>query len=544
MGLLGAVLGVIGFGFGLPIGLLIGFFFFIYSKPSRDLQDPIIRPLHEFDSKTLQTLLHEIPSWVKSPDYERVDWLNRFLYDMWPYLDKAICNAIRSTTKPIFDQYTGQYHIESIEFDHLTLGSLPPTICGVKIIETQEKELVIEPRIQWASNCNMVVSLKVLSLKLTVQVLDLQVSFAPRVTLKPLVPTFPCFANLSVCLMEKPHVDFGLKVLGGDLMAIPILYQFVQDTIAEEITNLYHWPNVLEIPILENASEATRPVGILHVKVVRALNLLKMDFLGKSDPYVKLSVSGEGLPSKKTSIKMSNLNPEWNEQFKFIVKDPATQVLQMHVYDWEKVKMHDKLGMQVIPLSSLTPCETKEFTLDLLKNLSLNDPQNKRNRGKITVELTFDPFKEESGKFSGTLVGECKGNSIIRRAAEESSSSGGVLSLTVESAEDVEGKHHSNPYAVILFGGEKKQTKVMKKTRNPRWNEEFQFVLEEAPINEKINIQVWSKRRGFNLFPKEPLGYVDINLHDVVNNGRINERYHLINSKNGMIHIEISWSTI
>lgn len=80
-----------------------------------------------------------------------------------------------------------------------------------------------------------------------------------------------------------------------------------------------------------------KPVGILHVKVVRAFNLRKMDFLGKSDPYVKLSLSGDRLPSKKTSIKMSNLNPEWNEQFKLIVKDPETQVLELHAYDWEKV---------------------------------------------------------------------------------------------------------------------------------------------------------------------------------------------------------------
>jgi Ca2+-dependent lipid-binding protein len=31
-----------------------------------------------------------------------------------------------------------------------------------------------------------------------------------------------------VSLMEKPHVDFGLKVLGGDLMSIPGLYRYVQ----------------------------------------------------------------------------------------------------------------------------------------------------------------------------------------------------------------------------------------------------------------------------------------------------------------------------
>lgn len=80
-----------------------------------------------------------------------------------------------------------------------------------------------------------------------------------------------------------------------------------------------------------------KPVGILHVKVVRALKLLKMDFLGTSDPYVKLSLSGERLPAKKTTIKKNNLNPEWNEKFKLIVKEPDTQVLQLEVFDWDKV---------------------------------------------------------------------------------------------------------------------------------------------------------------------------------------------------------------
>ena len=32
---------------------------------------------------------------------------------------------------------------------------------------------------------------------------DLQVFAAPRITLKPLVPSFPCFANIFVSLMEK-----------------------------------------------------------------------------------------------------------------------------------------------------------------------------------------------------------------------------------------------------------------------------------------------------------------------------------------------------
>ena len=80
-----------------------------------------------------------------------------------------------------------------------------------------------------------------------------------------------------------------------------------------------------------------KPVGILNVKIVRAIKLLKMDILGTSDPYVKLNLSGEKRPSRKTSIKMRNLNPEWNEDFKLIVKDPETQVLELKVYDWDKV---------------------------------------------------------------------------------------------------------------------------------------------------------------------------------------------------------------
>lgn len=80
-----------------------------------------------------------------------------------------------------------------------------------------------------------------------------------------------------------------------------------------------------------------KPVGILHVKVVRAAKLLKMDLLGLSDPYVKLSLSGDRLPAKKTTVKKKTLNPEWNENFKLIVKDPQSQFLLVDVFDWDKV---------------------------------------------------------------------------------------------------------------------------------------------------------------------------------------------------------------
>lgn len=85
-----------------------------------------------------------------------------------------------------------------------------------------------------------------------------------------------------------------------------------------------------------------RPVGIVHVKVVRAVGLRKKDLMGGADPYVKIKLSEDKIPSKKTTVKHKNLNPEWNEEFKFSVRDPQTQVLEFNVYDWEQVKSYRK----------------------------------------------------------------------------------------------------------------------------------------------------------------------------------------------------------
>ncbi|KAL8155357.1 hypothetical protein AgCh_000661 [Apium graveolens] len=99
---------------------------------------------------------------------------------------------------------------------------------GMKVYSTEEKELIMEPTLKWAGNPNILVAAKAYRLKTTVQVVDLQVFASPRITLKPLVPSFPCFAKILVSLMEKPHVDFGLKLLEADAMSIPGLYSFVQ----------------------------------------------------------------------------------------------------------------------------------------------------------------------------------------------------------------------------------------------------------------------------------------------------------------------------
>ncbi|XP_030450106.1 synaptotagmin-1-like [Syzygium oleosum] len=537
MGFFSTILGFCGFGVGVSLGLVVGYYLFIYFQPD-DVKDPIIRPLVEQDTESLQRLLPEIPLWVKSPDYDRVDWLNTFLRYMWPYLDKAICKTAKNIAKPIIEEQIPKYKIDSVEFEKLTLGTLPPTFQGMKVYVTDEKELIMEPSLKWAGNPDITVAAKAFGLKATVQVVDLQVFASPRITLKPLVPSFPCFANIFVSLMEKPHVDFGLKLVGADLMSIPGLYRFVQELIKDQVANMYLWPKTLEIPILDLTKAMKRPVGILHVKVVKAIKLKKKDLLGASDPYVKLKLTEDKLPSKKTTVKHRNLNPEWNQEFNLVVKDPESQALELNVYDWEQVGKHEKMGMYVIPLKELPPDEPKEMTLNLLKTMDPNDPINDKSRGQLVVELTYKPFKEEE-----IPVGFDESNTV-QNAPEGTPAGGGLLAVIVHEAQDVEGKHHTNPYARILFRGEDRKTKPVKKNRDPRWEEEFHFTLDEPPTNEKMHIEVLSASSRIGLLhPKESLGYVDISLADVVSNKRINEKYHLIDSKNGRIQIEMQWRT-
>ncbi|XP_019154993.1 PREDICTED: synaptotagmin-3-like [Ipomoea nil] len=547
MGFLRSVLVIFGFWLGIPIGLVIGYLLFICYAPKDDVNKdpPECRSLQDFDSSSFIDLFSELPSWVMNPDFERVEWLNLFIEHMWPYLDKAVCGIVRSTTQPIFAEYSGKYLIKSIEFEHLTLGTFTPKIHGIKSVKLIENQLIFELALRWAGNPNIVIALKLLCLKIPVQLIEFQISARLRVILSPLLATFPCFSSILVSLMEKPNVDFGLKVLGGDLMAIPGLHHYIQETVSKEVSKLYLWPQTLEIPVLDSSVGAVkRPVGILHVKVLRARNLIDTDVFSKSDPYVTLNLGKELLSVKKTTVKMDTLDPVWNEDFKLTVKDPDTQVLELHLYDWEKFGTHDNLGMQVVPLKLLKPYEKKTFTLDLVNSMNPNDPLNNKSMGQIEFEMTFVPFQEDSMKFTSTS-GKQKTENIKTSPDKNALEGEGLLSVTIKGADDVEGKVQTNPYVVIHFRGEERKTKKIKKCRHPRWEEEFQFVLEEVPLKDHVHIEVMSVRRRARCFrTKESLGYVDIQLRDVVHNGRVNEEHHLINSKNGTIHVDIRWKVI
>ncbi|CAM6087065.1 unnamed protein product [Calypogeia fissa] len=554
LGLLSIVWTMTGFGGGIALGIVAGYFMFIHFE-SDDVKEPVPSNLYKLDFKGLQELLPEIPLWIKSPDYEKVDWLNKFMEEMWPYINKAVCKIIRETAEPYIAEYKPKFNLQSVEFKSLTLGTLPPVFMGVKIHETQEKELIFEVAVKFAGNPDIKVAVKAYGLEAVAQLVDAQVFATARITLKPLVPAFPCFSGICVSLLEKPHVDFGLKVFNTDLMAIPLLDRYVQGMIQQTVASMCLWPNKLEIPILSQEKGSREAQGVLIVTVLLAKQLRNADFLGLSDPYVKLKL---GVSTQKTKVIMNNLNPEWNETFTMIVDDPETDALEISVWDWDKVGGHDKLGVQVVRLKQLNPDDQQTFTLNLLKNYDQSDPANKKNRGQITLALEYKQFdgNEEEDEETDFEQIESENNipdlSIPKGSTVSfdpspvtiapTTTGGGLLVVIVHAAEDVEGKSHTNPYARIIFRGEKKRSKVIKRNRDPRWEAEFEFVLDDSPVNDRLLVEIKSKGTGI-IHYRESLGHVEIDLADVVRNRRINEKYQLLDSKNGKVHVELQWKT-
>lgn len=112
------------------------------------------------------------------------------------------------------------------------------------------------------------------------------------------------------------------------------------------------------------------------------------------------------------------------------------------------------MGINVVPLKDITPDEMKVFTLELLKSMDPEDVRNEKSRGQLVLEATYKPFKEDE------IASDPEDSGTVEKAPEGTPDGGGLLVITVHQAQDVEGKHHTNPYVRLLFKGEEKKTKV------------------------------------------------------------------------------------
>ncbi|XP_058150623.1 multiple C2 and transmembrane domain-containing protein 2 isoform X3 [Dasypus novemcinctus] len=142
---------------------------------------------------------------------------------------------------------------------------------------------------------------------------------------------------------------------------------------------------------LQNSLKDMKDVGILQVKVLKAVDLLAADFSGKSDPFCLLELGNDRL---QTHTIYKNLNPEWNKVFTFPIKD-IHDVLEVTVFDEDGDKPPDFLGKVAIPLLSVRDGQPNCY---VLKNKDLDQPF----KGVIYLEmdLIYNPVKASLRTFT------------------------------------------------------------------------------------------------------------------------------------------------
>ncbi|KAF8760541.1 hypothetical protein HU200_010053 [Digitaria exilis] len=100
--------------------------------------------------------------------------------------------------------------------------------------------------------------------------------------------------------------------------------------------------------------------GLLKVVVARGRNLAVRDFTS-SDPYVIVRVADA---TAKTKVINSCLNPVWNEEMAFSMKEPVG-VIKFEVFDWDRFKYDDKMGHAYLDLQPVTAATKLRRALQL-----------------------------------------------------------------------------------------------------------------------------------------------------------------------------------
>lgn len=145
----------------------------------------------------------------------------------------------------------------------------------------------------------------------------------------------------------------------------------------------------------------------------------------------------------------------------------------------------------------LTECKFK--TLDLLK-MSYKAPykvqikSGSRVVGSVTIRMRYFPL-------------------LMQLDPSESVNNMGALTGTIVKAENVpaaDRSGYSDPYTTVVLNGEKVfKTKIIKKTLNPVWNEQFSAeILSRTASNFKLEVYDWDMGPGDDDY----LGEVDIDL--------------------------------
>ncbi|XP_070427513.1 multiple C2 and transmembrane domain-containing protein 1 isoform X10 [Equus przewalskii] len=242
----------------------------------------------------------------------------------------------------------------------------------------------------------------------------------------------------------------------------------------------------------------------LDITLRRGQSLAARDRGGTSDPYVKFKIGRKEVFRSKIIHK--NLNPVWEEKACILVEH-LREPLYIKVFDYDFGLQDDFMGSAFLDLTQLELNRPTDVTL------TLKDPHYPdHDLGIILLSVVLTP-KEGEHRDAELSENEVVGSYFsvksffwrfqtqslrLSDAHRKSHLWRGIVSITLIEGRDLKAMDSnglSDPYVKFRLGHQKYKSKIMPKTLNPQWREQFDFHLYEERGG-IIDITAWDKDAG------------------------------------------------
>ncbi|KAI5608376.1 ras GTPase-activating protein 4 isoform X1 [Silurus asotus] len=195
----------------------------------------------------------------------------------------------------------------------------------------------------------------------------------------------------------------------------------------------------------------------LFIRIVEGKNLPIKDITGSSDPYCIVRIDNEAII--RTATIWKTLSPFWGEEYNVHVP-PSFHTVSLYVMDEDNLSRDDVIGKVSISKEALG---VKPQGLDVWMNLTEIDP-DEEIQGEIHLQIS--------------LLGD---GDVPRK-----------LRCRVLEARDLAKKDRngaSDPFVRVRYNGKSHESAVVKKSCYPRWNESFEFELDDT--DSLLSVEVW-----------------------------------------------------
>ncbi|XP_075055671.1 extended synaptotagmin-1 [Mixophyes fleayi] len=282
--------------------------------------------------------------------------------------------------------------------------------------------------------------------------------------------------------------------------------------------------------------------AILIIYLDRADDLPLKKSVKQPNPMVQLSV--QDMTQESKTVYNTN-SPVWEEPFRFFLRNPSLQDLDIQVKDDDR---QHSLGSLSISLGRILSAD--HLTLDQWFQLENSGLRSRIYMKLIMRILYLDPsICAVTGSDTPIIEEATHGSSVdmpprpSKTSPPENFVMENVLRIFLLQAENLVAKDNfmggmikgkSDPYVVVRAGGKSVHTRVVKENLNPRWDQVFEILVTDVP-GQDIEFQVFDK----DIDKDDFLGSCKVAVKNVLKQKTVDEWLPLEAVKSGRLHVKV-----